>query len=128
MSLPDAFARQNYLNIETFRRNGVGVQTPVWFAQDGNLLYVVTQASTGKVKRIRRSGRVNVAPCRMNGRLVGSWVPAQARENADPDVKAKVDRLLDRKYGLMRKLFGLGRSGRRGADTVLEIELVEEIH
>lgn len=125
MSLIDSFAHQNYLSIETFRRNGTGVQTPVWFAQDGALLYVVTLASSGKVKRIRRSARVNVVPCRMNGRPVGSWVPAQAREISDPEMRAKVNRLFDRKYGLLRKLSGLRRATRGAQDTVLEIRLVE---
>ena len=125
MSSLEPFEHQRYLNIESFRRNGVGVQTPVWFAQEANVLYVVTSANSGKVKRIQRSGKVNVAPCRMSGQLVGSWVPAQARENADPQIHARVEHLFDRKYGLLRKLFGLGRAGRRGQETVLEIRLVE---
>lgn len=125
MSLVEAYAHQNYLNIETFRRNGEGVQTPVWFTQEGELLYVVTLASSGKVKRIRNHGQVKVAPCRMNGSLVGSWAPVLAREITDPEVKAKVDRLLDRKYGLMRKLFGGQRARRGGEDTVLEIKFLE---
>lgn len=123
MNLLETYARQNYLNLETFRRNGEGVRTPVWFAQEGELLYVVTLASSGKAKRIRNHGQVNVAPCRMNGEVVGSWLPALAREIIGPEVKTKVDRLLDRKYGLMRKLFA-GRRTRRGEpDTVLEIKL-----
>jgi hypothetical protein len=28
--------RQQYLNIETFRKNGQGVKTPVWFVEDGD--------------------------------------------------------------------------------------------
>jgi PPOX class probable F420-dependent enzyme len=125
MNRLEEFAHQNYLNLETFRRNGEGVKTPVWFAQEDEILYVVSLGSSGKVKRIRNNGRVNVAPCRMNGKVDGSWLPALAQEITDPEVKARVDRLLDRKYGLMRKLFG-GRSSRRaGPDIVLEIKLQE---
>lgn len=125
MSRVDAFARKNYLNLETFRRNGEGVKTPVWFAQEDELLYVVSLASSGKVKRIRNQGQVNVAPCRMDGKAIGSWVPALAREITDPQVKIRLDRLLDRKYGLMRKLFSSRRANRSAADTVLEIRLLE---
>ncbi|MGD0611783.1 MAG: PPOX class F420-dependent oxidoreductase [Anaerolineales bacterium] len=125
MNRLEPFAHQKYLNLETFRRNGEGVKTPVWFAQEGELLYIVTLGSSGKVKRIRNHGRVNVAPCRMNGKVVGSWVPALAREVTEPEVKARVDRLLDHKYGLMRKLFGGQRAGRGARDTVLEIKLLE---
>ena len=28
------FAGAKYLSLETFRRTGIGVRTPVWFAQD----------------------------------------------------------------------------------------------
>jgi len=121
----DAFAHQKYLNLETFRRSGEGVQTPVWFAQEGELLYVLTLARSGKVKRVRRNGTVNVAPCRMDGRLVGTWTPAQAREKGDPEVKQKVNRMLDRKYGLMRRLFTMRRADRAGEATILEIQLVK---
>ena len=121
----EPFAHQNYLDLETFRRSGEGVKTPVWFAQEDEVLYIVTLGSSGKVKRIHNNGQVNVAPCRMNGKVVGAWAPALAREITDPQVKARVDRLLDRKYGLLRKLFG-GRSSRRaGPDTVLAIKLQE---
>ncbi|MBI4731223.1 MAG: PPOX class F420-dependent oxidoreductase [Chloroflexi bacterium] len=122
----DQFTRQKYLNLETFRQNGAGVKTPVWFAQEGEMLYVITMTDAGKVKRIRRDGRVNVAVCRMDGSVTGAWVPAQACENPDPAVLAKINRLFDRKYGLVKKFFERQRSSRGSRDTVLEIKLIEE--
>ena len=56
-----------FLNLETFRKNGNGVKTPVWFVQEGEVLYVRTIADSGKVKRIRNNQQVNVAPCKANG-------------------------------------------------------------
>ncbi len=44
------FENQNYINIETFRMNGQGVKTPVWFVQDDGSLYVRTAEGSGKVK------------------------------------------------------------------------------
>jgi uncharacterized protein len=120
----DPFARQKYLNLETFRRNGEGVRTPVWFVQDGSVLYVTTQASSGKVKRIRRNGQVNVAPCTVDGRVTGAWVPAAARELTGEEDRQRVERLLDRKYGLVKKLFDLRRQ--RAETTALEITLQEK--
>ena len=35
--MPDAigqFAKAKYLNLETFRKTGIGVRTPIWFAQE----------------------------------------------------------------------------------------------
>lgn len=119
------FDKKKYLNLETFRKTGVGVKTPVWFAQEGGTLYVITFADSGKVKRIRRDGRVNVVPCRVDGKTTGTWVPARASESTDPAVGEMVNHLLNKKYGLLKKLFDRQRSSRGSQDTVLEIKLEE---
>jgi PPOX class probable F420-dependent enzyme len=119
------FHRKSYLNLETFRKSGVGVKTPVWFVQDGERLYVMTGADSGKVKRIRNNGRVNVAPCKMDGTPTGIWVPGNAGEITDAEIAKRIDRLLDKKYGLMKKLFGLGSTRQGRQDAILEIELTE---
>ena len=49
------FTSQQYLNLETFRKNGAAVKTPVWFVQDGDATFVRTLANSGKVKRIRNN-------------------------------------------------------------------------
>jgi hypothetical protein len=121
-----SFDRQQYLNLETFRKTEVGVKTPVWFVQDGNLLFVRTIANSGKVKRIRRNGSVNIAPCKANGELLGEWVPAAAHEITDPEAQRKVDRLLDQKYGLAKKMFALASTLQGQKYTTLEIQTNEE--
>lgn len=118
------FTKQKYLSLETFRRSGEGVKTPVWFVQDGVTLYVTTMAESGKVKRIRREGRVSIASCRMDGKVTGTWVLARARKVDDPELEAKVDRLMNKKYGLMKKFFDRQRASRGSQDIVLEITLV----
>src|SRR5947208_16171389 len=70
-----SFARQKYLNLETFKTNGQGVKTPVWFAADPSLRldandanrYVYTLGVAGNVKRLRNNLRVTVARCDMRG-------------------------------------------------------------
>ena len=119
------FTRQQYLNLETFRKTGVGVKTPVWFVQDDSRLYVRTVANSGKVKRIRRSSLVNIAPCRADGALLGEWIPAVACEVTDPETDRKVDRLLDKKYGLAKKMFALAAAAQGRKYTVLEINMRE---
>jgi hypothetical protein len=125
MSGLEQFRKQQYLNLETFRRSGEGVKTPVWFAQDGESLYVVTMENSGKVKRIRRNGRVNVAACKMDGRLIGSWVAAQARPVDDPQVRLLANRLLNKKYGLIKKFLDLQRGRNAPPEAILEIRLAE---
>jgi PPOX class probable F420-dependent enzyme len=117
------FEKQNYVNLETFRRSGLGVKTPVWFVQDGEALYARTVADSGKVKRIRNCPRVNIAPCRMNGDLLGEWVPALAYEVTDPDVDRKIDQLLDKKYGVLKKLFYSAGSRNGRKYTLLEMKV-----
>jgi PPOX class probable F420-dependent enzyme len=64
------FAGEKYLNLESYRKNGTPVQTPLWFVQEGERLYVYSLAKTWKVKRIRRNPQVRVAPCTFRGRAV----------------------------------------------------------
>jgi PPOX class probable F420-dependent enzyme len=95
------FDDQKYLNLETYRRNGVAVLTPVWFAEKDGLLYVYSLANAGKVKRIRNSPRVRIAPCTATGRLKGHWVEARAWI-AGPEETELGHRLLNEKYPLKR--------------------------
>lgn len=122
MTASEPFQQQQYLNLETFRKNGVGVKTPVWFVQEGETLFVRTIANSGKVKRIRSNARVNIAPCKADGALIGEWVPALARELKDEETDRKVNRLLDKKYGLVKKMFGLVSALQGRKDTILEIK------
>src|SRR6266436_6241403 len=82
----EAFAGHKYLNLETFKKSGEGVKTPVWFAAEpsanldsrGAKLYLYTIGVSGKVKRVRNNPRVKIAPCDMRGRVLGEWVEARA--------------------------------------------------
>jgi len=49
------FANQQYLNLETCRKNGQAVRTPVWFVQDGDVLNLYSLAGAEKVKRVRNT-------------------------------------------------------------------------
>ncbi len=120
------FTSQQYLNLESFRKNGAAVKTPVWFVQDGDAIFVRTLANSGKVKRIRNNKQVNIAPCKVDGKLLGEWYPAQIQEITDPDTYKKVDHLLDRKYGLTKKFYWLVEKLQRSPTTVLKINLMEQ--
>ncbi|MGC8856303.1 MAG: PPOX class F420-dependent oxidoreductase [Anaerolineae bacterium] len=109
----DLFTSHKYLNLETYRKGGTPVRTPVWFASDGDLLYVWTQYDSGKAKRIRREGRVRIAPCRADGSLLGEWLDARAKADPSPEALAHVQALMRRKYGLAFLLFRLIGRGRR---------------
>jgi PPOX class probable F420-dependent enzyme len=99
------FDGHKYLNLETFKKNGEGVKTPVWFAADPatNLassdakLYLYTIGVSGKVKRVRNNPRVRIAPCDMRGNVLGEWVEARA-EMVTGEEAARGTQLLNKKY------------------------------
>ena len=123
MNSLEQFSKKKYLNLETFRKSGQAMRTPVWFVQDGEIFYVQTMANSGKVKRICNNCMVNIAPCKMDGKLIGSWVPAQARLVTDPTVSVHADHLLDKKYGLLKKMFSNQRASKGAQDIILEISI-----
>lgn len=120
------FERQNFLNLETFRRSGQGVKTPVWFVQDGPTLYVRTGAESGKVKRVRNNGRARVVPSDAQGRPLGEWVDGTARL-VEGDEAIRVHRMATSKYGVMKVGFDmLSRlQGRRWA--TIRVDLPTEV-
>lgn len=100
-----AFAGEKYLNLETFKKDGSGVKTPLWFAEADGRIYAYTLADSWKVKRIRNNPRARVAPCDMRGNLKGEWVEARA-EIIDGDEAKRAHRRLDEKYGWLKKIGG----------------------
>lgn len=68
-----------YIALETFRKNGEAVKTPVWQASENGKLYVWTDADSWKVKRIRNNNRVRVCQSDVRGNSVSDWVEAQAK-------------------------------------------------
>ncbi len=117
------FEKQNYLNLETVRKNGQAVKTPVWFVQDGEIFFVWTQASAGKAKRIRNNGAVRIVPCTSSGEVLGEWIPAQAQTNEAPEEIGDLEKLMKKKYGIMFNVFGfLGRLRGGAKYTAIKIQ------
>ena len=89
--------RGNHILLTTFRKNGEGVPTPVWYGRQGDHLYVFSLEKAGKVKRIRNSTKVQVAACTGTGRITGSTIEARARILAREEERI-ARRALRRKY------------------------------
>jgi PPOX class probable F420-dependent enzyme len=123
-----AFAGHKYLNLETFKKSGEGVKTPVWFAADPSAsldsndakLYVYTIGVSGKVKRIRNNPRVRIAPCDMRGRVLGEWVEARVAILTGEEA-ARGMRLLNKKYFPWRQMLDFFAMFRRRERTVFAI-------
>ncbi len=124
------FDDKKYLNLETYRGNGTGVRTPVWFAAGAKdfsgtsapKLYVYSTADAGKVKRVRRNGFVMIAPCDVRGKVTGPWINALAELATGTEFEHGM-RLLDRKYFPWKQLLNLSANlFRRHERVVLSIQ------
>ncbi len=117
--------RQRYLNLATFRRNGRAVETPVWFALREGRLYVFTDGTSGKVKRLRANPRIRIAPCDVRGKLKGDWGEGEGRIINEPAAVEAAYAVLRRKYGLQMRLtdFFSRLAGRISRRAILELEL-----
>jgi PPOX class probable F420-dependent enzyme len=125
-SVPDPklaqFDGQNYISVETFKKNGQGVKTPVWFVLHENVFYLYSEADSWKVKRIRNNPRVRVAPCNVRGAVKGQWLDATA-SFVEGDERLAADRLLDRKY-FLKKIFNFLTRINRHKRAMIRIETV----
>lgn len=117
---PAALERHRYCLLVSFRRDGTPVPTPVWFAldTDGRRILIRSGASDGKVKRIRRDGRVLVAPCTFFGRPLGEAMEGQARILRQPE-HAAAEAALRTALGLQRRVYAFFR------DRALEPAYIE---
>lgn len=89
--------RARYLSITSYKRSGAAVATPVWFVQQDGRLLAETDASSGKVKRIRHNPAIRVAECSASGRIRGEQVPGVAEVLPESEA-ARVHRLIVQKY------------------------------
>jgi uncharacterized protein len=99
MNAFDPLRRESYIDLVTYRKNGVPVHTPVWFAEHEGKLYVMTRSDSGKMKRIRNNPRVEVAASTIRGKRTGEAVAGKARVAGDPEFAR----------GLIRKKYLLAR-------------------
>lgn len=110
--MPDPKAK--YISLETFRRNGAGVRTPVWFVSDGGAIYVVTGAGSGKAKRISSNPSVRMAECSVRGSVRGRWEGGRAAAVSGEEARRAMS-MRKSKYGLMGLLAGAALRAKKTA-------------
>jgi PPOX class probable F420-dependent enzyme len=115
-----------YLLLTTFRKDGTAVPTPVWVTPgdtDG-VIYAWSARDTGKVKRIRRSGDVEIGSCDFKGTPKGESIRARAKL-LDDDASDVVRSRIVKKYGVTGWLTMFGSKLRRGRTGTIGIEITE---
>ncbi|MFV2087582.1 PPOX class F420-dependent oxidoreductase [Micromonospora sp. LOL_021] len=103
MTAADEIASSRYVSLTTYRKDGTPVATPVWHVPHGTELWIVTEAGSGKVKRIRNNPRIRVQPCSFRG-AVAPDAPSMTgtARVLDDDGTALARKLLARRYVMAR--------------------------
>jgi PPOX class probable F420-dependent enzyme len=100
-----SLADHKYALLVTYRRDGRGVPTPVWFGCDErDRVYFDTEEAAGKVKRIRNNPQVRLAPCDLRGKPLGPPAVGVARI-LDRDDAEHAEHTIAANYGLGRRLY-----------------------
>jgi PPOX class probable F420-dependent enzyme len=115
-------AKSEYILLTTFTKDGRPKLTAIWAAPDGERLVVITQEKSWKVKRIRNTPRVTIAPCDRSGNPTGEAVDATAAI-LDKSANGATYDAIGKRYGLLGKTFNAFSKLRGGMKNNVTIEL-----
>lgn len=115
------FEDQKYISLETFKKDGHGVKTPVWFVMHDGIIYVTTMDSSWKVKRLKNTQLVRVVPSNFKGKPKKEWIEGQAFFGSESELKLAMS-LRNKKYGLWARIIGLFVS-KKGKVVVIGIKI-----
>jgi uncharacterized protein len=96
--------QKQYINLETYKKSGAAVRTPMWFVNYKGVTYVSTTGDSGKVKRLRNNSHVRIVPCNFTGQPNGEWIEAEAHI-VKSNESEKANKLLKQKYDLQENTF-----------------------
>jgi uncharacterized protein len=108
------FEGRKYLCLKTYKKNGKGVKTPVWFVISDGVVYVAMAESSGKVKRLLHHNKsVRIMPSNFKWKSKGEWIEGQAFFGNESELNLTMS-LRNKKYGLLSKIIGIcvSRKGR----------------
>ena len=115
-------SKAKYILLTTFTKDGRPKPTPIWIARDGNRAVVITEKNSWKVKRIRNTPRVTLAVCDMKGKPKGEAVEAVATVLDDSQTES-VYRAINKRYGIIGRVFSLFSKLRGGANRTVGLEI-----
>src|SRR3954447_17669159 len=99
----EELGRERYLLLETRKRDGSWVGTPVSIVAEAGRGFFKSYDASGKAKRLRSFPDVRVAPCTMRGRVTGEFVTGRATLLGGESAEAKrAEKLLARKHPLLQ--------------------------
>ena len=109
-----------YINIQTYKKNGQAVSTPVWFIRKDNKIYFRTSRKSGKFKRIKNNNNVKFALCNISGKIKGEWHNGLAK--IDPDINRLIFARINEKYGIFAHIMNVFYKIKKMEIIILYIE------
>jgi PPOX class probable F420-dependent enzyme len=106
-----ALEGHKYCLLTTYRRDGQAVPTPLWFGLADGRAYFRTYADAVKIKRIRNNPEVLIGPCDPRGKPKGPMTRGTARVVSEQE-KPQAEEIVQSNYGLIRRMYKSGYSGR----------------
>lgn len=114
-----------YINLETYRKDGRTVRTPVWFIDFRDRIYIRTDANSGKIKRVVNNQNVRIAPSNIIGKINGPWINGKARIEKGNDVGHKeIVSLINKKYSFQQAFVRIIYKLRKIEVALVSIELI----
>ena len=116
---------ERYINLETFRKDGSTVKTPVWTAPLDGKLVVFSAGDSYKVKRLRNNPACRAAACDARGNVRGPWHEGTGRILEQPEEQQRAHAALRKKYGWLMAVtdFFAGLTGRAKKRAFLELTI-----
>ncbi|KUH81020.1 MULTISPECIES: PPOX class F420-dependent oxidoreductase [unclassified Mycobacterium] len=115
-------SKSEYILLTTFTKDGRPKPTAIWAASDGDGLVAITQEKSWKVKRIRNTPRVTIAPCDVRGNPTGEPVEAVATV-LDKSANGATYDAIGKRYGLLGRTFNFFSKLRGGMKNNVTIEI-----
>ena len=115
------FEKAKYINIQTYKKTGQPISTPVWFIIKDNKIFFRTSHNSGKIKRIRNNNNVKFALCDIRGKIKGEWYEGIAKIENDSDNSILFQ--INKKYGLSSRLMKIFYKIKKIDIVILSIEL-----
>lgn len=116
----ETFEKAKYINIQTYKKTGQRISTPVWFIIKDNKIFFRTSHNSGKIKRIRNNNNVKFALCDIRGKIKGEWYEGIAKIENDSDNSILFQ--INKKYGLSSRLMKIFYKIKKIDIVILSIE------
>ena len=117
---------QRFISINTYKKNGHMIATPVVFAYTDQKIVIMTGAHSGKIKRLKNNPQATISPCNSRGEIKGVSINTKARFIAENETKWAYQAML-KKNGLIFRLYRLYGQIKNWKFTFIEFSPVEQV-